>query len=235
MRRQVRLDGMVSRPDFGAKKIVRSANADSGTHDWQYVQLKIEAADLEAAPWFATVTVASAGKGTVWFDDVSCVETPANGLVNRPPRIDGNGEDQSASAELVNRLPNGDFESLDESGWAIGWKKPTLWTWFRNDYYAFTGWSHFDAKLFRGSATVDRMLSFGGGNSMRMTVFPGDNFAVESEPIHFDQTTACPIEVRAMVTADNLRTLEIMARDERRELAPAGRFPGRRHAGAWRV
>src|SRR5947208_668257 len=77
----------VAQPPFGRKSIVRSINSSGKTHDWQYVELKVDAADLEAAPWFATVTLTSAGKGKVWFDDLSCVETPASGLANHSPEI----------------------------------------------------------------------------------------------------------------------------------------------------
>src|SRR6185437_1769218 len=206
--------------------ITRSATIPGQTHDWQYVEVKVEAADLEAAPWFAAVTLSSGGKGTVWFDDISCVETPTMGIANRPPQMDANGADPSANVELVNRLGNGDFELLDETGWAAGWKKPTLWTWFRNDYYTFTGWSHSDAKAFRGSAVIDRLLAFSGNASLRMIAFPGDNFAVESDAMQLNQDTARPIEVRAMVKADNLRTLEIMARDERGRWIRQGDFLG---------
>lgn len=220
-----RLEELASQVTFGKKIVTRTVSAAPKTHDWQYVEAKIDAGELESAPWYATVTVSSGGKGTAWFDDVSCVETAASGLVNRPPSIDGPAA-QAAAAELVNRLPNGGFESLDESGWARGWKKPALWTWFRNDYYSFTGWSHSDSKSFRGSAVVDRMISWSGNASLRMNVFPGDNFAVESDAIALNQDKARPIEVRAMVKADNLRTLEIMGRDERGGWVRQGDFLG---------
>ncbi len=57
-------------------------------------------------------------------------------------------------------------------------------------------------------------------------MLPGDNFAVQSRPIELDQIRARPLEVRAMVKADHLRTLEIMARDEKGEWLPQGDFLG---------
>ena len=221
-----RFDEFTSQVTFGKKIVQRSATAAGQTHDWQYLEARVEAAELESAPWFATVIVSSGGKGAVWFDDVSCVENAMTGLLNHPPRIDAPAGAETPTTELVNRLPNGGFESLDESGWARGWNKPALWTWFRNDYYTFTGWSHSESKSFRGSAVIDRMISSAGNASLRMNVFPGDNFAVESAPIQLNQDAARPIEVRAMVKADNLRTLEIMGRDERGAWLRQGDFLG---------
>ena len=125
-----------------------------------------------------------------------------------------------------NRLPNGGFEQLGRDGWPQGWSRPALWTWFRNDYYAWTGWSHADRKEFRGGAAVDRVVVHSGRASLRMTVLPGDNFAVQGPALDLRQPAARPIEVRAMVKADNLRTLEIMARDETGDWLPQGDFLG---------
>jgi hypothetical protein len=199
---------------FGQKIVERSAIAAAGTHDWQYVEIRVEAAELEPAPWFATVTVSSGGKGTVWFDDLSCAEPASPGLPVKQPSLDVATAAEPAPVELRNLVSNGGFEYDDAKGWAKGWKQLALWTWFRNEYYAFTGWSHFNSKTFRGTAVIDRLLPFSGVAALRLNVFPGDNFAVESEPIVLNQKSAHPIEVRAMVKTDNLRTLEIMARDQ---------------------
>ncbi len=184
-----------------------------GTHDWEYKEVRfdqgldpeLDPERLKGTPHWLTVGLVARG-GTVWFDDASCVEEP---LPTQP-----------------NRVANAGFEALGKDGWPESWSKPALWTWFRNDYYTWTGWSHSDAKTFRGGATSDRMLAFSGNASLRLTVFPGDNFAVESAPIKLDQDKPRPLEVRAMAKADNLRTLEIMAKDEGGEWLPQGDFLG---------
>jgi hypothetical protein len=220
-----RFDELAPQVTFGRKIIERTATARGGSHDWEFVEVRIEAAEIEPAPWFATVTLTAGAKGTVWFDDASCVEVATRGFVAAQPSVDALVA-EPVEVNLMNRLPNGDFEARDSSGWAKGWKRPALWTWFRNDYYTFTGWSHSESKTFRGSAVIDTMISHTGAASLRMNVFPGDNFAVAGEPIRLDQQRAHPIEVRAMVKADQLRTLEIMARDESGRWLRQGDFLG---------
>ena len=194
-------------PTIGKATANASVSFSAGTHDWEYKEARIDPDDLKGTPFYATVSVASPGKGgTVWFDDVSCAEEPDP---NQP-----------------NRLANASFEALDGKEYPSGWSQPVLWTWWRNDYYLFTGWSHSEAKTWRGSVAADRMLSFKGNASLRFTVFPGDNFAVASDPIVLNQDRPRPIEVRAMVKADNLRTLEIMAQDETGQWLPQGDFLG---------
>ena len=194
-------------PTVGKSVTNASVAFSPGTHDWEYKEARIEPDDLKGTPFYATVTIASPGKGgTVWFDDASCVEEP--------------------DPSQPNRVANASFEALDGQGYPTGWSRPTLWTWWRNDYYLFTGWSHSEAKTWRGSAVADRMLAFRGNASLRFTVFPGDNFAVASDPIALNQDRPRPIEVRAMVKADNLRTLEIMAQDESGQWLPQGDFLG---------
>ncbi|MBM4032311.1 MAG: hypothetical protein FJ291_11045 [Planctomycetes bacterium] len=193
----------------------RSVAFSGGTHDWEYKEVRFDVGldpeldpeRLKGTPHWLTVGLVARG-GTVWFDDPSCVEQPG-----------GTGVHACGPA-------NAGFEALDKEGWPEGWSKPALWTWFRNDYYTWTGWSHHDAKAFRGGAVSDRMLAFSGNASLRFTVFPGDNFAVESAPIALNQDKPRPLEVRAMVKADNLRTLEIMAKDEAGQWLPQGDFLG---------
>jgi hypothetical protein len=202
-----------ARPNYENSPLADSSKVDAavsfsaGSHDWQYREVKIDPAHLKGVPFFATVGIVSPGKGgTMWFDEVSCVE--------------------ALSPEQPNRVANAGFEALDPDGWARDWLRPVSWTWFRQSYYSFTGWSHGDVNQIRGSAAIDRMISFSGHRSLRFSVLPGDNFAVQSRPIELDQTRARPLEVRAMVKADHLRTLEIMARDERGEWLPQGDFLG---------
>jgi hypothetical protein len=183
------------------------ATFSAGTHDWEYREVRIDPAQLTGAPFFVTIILyASSQGGTTWFDDVSCVDEP--------------------SRDQPNRLANAGFEAADPSGWPEGWEKPAQWTWFRNTYYLFTGWSHVNNRETRGSAGLDPLLSFGGGRSLRLTVFPGDNLAVQSAPIILNQDRPRSIEARAMVKADRLRALEIMAQDETGQWLPQGDFLG---------
>lgn len=219
-------------------KAVAQTGFSAGTHDWEYREVRIvpksfkppkageanlddlekkkddldtgddvtaeeKFVEYEGAPYWVTVQVVNHG-GTVWFDDVSCAE-------------DAKG--------TSDRMPDGGFEEV-EKDWPKGWSRPQQWGWFRNTYYAFTGWSHWKSQEPRGSAVLDETPAFQGERSLRFNVFPGDNFAVHSDPIELNQTAACPLEVRAMVKADNLRTLEIMAQDERGQWLPQGDFLG---------
>jgi hypothetical protein len=196
-------------------RLVCSASFAAGTQDWHWRQVRIDpkldsdltGEGLKGTPFYVTVALVNRSRtGTVWFDDASCVEPV----------------DPGASS----LLSNGGFEALDANGWPTGWAAPALWTWFRNTYYTWTGWSHSDSKIFRGGATVDRGLTFSGNASLRMTVLPGDNFAVASPLVTLNQDKPHPLEVRAMVKADNLRTLEIMALDEAGQPLPQGDFLG---------
>jgi hypothetical protein len=204
-----------SRKAVSRSRTTRAVSFSPGTHDWQYREVRIDpkaAAGAEphrlgAAPFFVSVALVARGRGgTVWFDDVSCVELP--------------------DPAQPNRLANAGFESLDAEGWPAGWSRPVPWTWFRNTYYSWTGWSHQDRRTFRGGAAADRALSFGGNCCLRLTVLPGDNFAVAGAAVTLNQPAPRPIEVRAMVKADNLRTLEIMAQDEGGRWLPQGDFLG---------
>ena len=178
-----------------------------GTHDWEYRQIRIEPGKIKSAPVHGNhLGRIQRQGGTVWFDDVTCVEEP--------------------SPDQPNRLANAGFEATDGDGWAANWSKPAMWTWIRNPYYNFTGWSHQADWTWRGGATVDPWIAYSGGRSLRLTAFPGDNFAVGSDAIQLNQTRPHPIELRAMVKGDNLRTLEIMAQDETGQWLPQGDFLG---------
>jgi len=207
----VTIDGAV-RQGYESTRPVRQGRAtasvsfSAGTHDWEFKELRIDPERLKGTPFFATVALASRGKGVVWFDDSSCVE--------------------EADPAQPNRVANAGFEALDEAGWPRGWSRPARWTWFRNTYYSWTGWSHAGRKTFRGGAVLDRMIAFSGNASLRFNVLPGDNFAIQSAPIILNQDRPRPIEVRAVVKADNLRTLEIMAQDENGGWLPQGDFLG---------
>ena len=223
----------------------RAIAFSGGTHDWEYKEVRfdqgldpeLDRERLKGTPHWLSVGLVARG-GTVWFDDASCVEEPSPALPNRVANASFEALGPSFVVPPSGGLPKGRAEEREEppkggttnvpgnGDWPVGWSRPALWTWFRNDYYTWTGWSHGEAKTFRGGAAGDRMLAFSGNASLRFTVFPGDNFAVESAPITLNQDKPRPLEVRAMVKADNLRTLEIMAKDESDQWLPQGDFLG---------
>lgn len=209
-----------ARADFERSPSVRTSAVtgavafSAGTHGWEYREIRIDPSPApegrphyDGTPFLVTISIDSPGKGGVaWFDDVSCVEDP--------------------SLDPPDRLPNGGFEALAPDGWAAGWLRAVPWSWFRRRYYLFTGWSHGDSERFRGGARIDDLLAFRGRRSLCLTILPGDQLAVRSAPIRLDQPSPRPIEVRAMVKADNLRTIEILASDETGEWLPQGDFLG---------
>ncbi|HET6426793.1 MAG TPA: hypothetical protein VFJ30_00170, partial [Phycisphaerae bacterium] len=162
--------------EVGRSRLVRSVSFAAGAQDWHWRQVRIDpkldpdlaGEALKGTPFYVTVALVSRCRtGTVWFDDASCVEPV-----------------EPAADSL---LSNGGFEALDANGWPAGWAAPALWTWFRNTYYTWTGWSHGDSKVFWGAAAADRGVTFSGSASLRMTVLPGDNFAVASSPVTLNQ------------------------------------------------
>ncbi|CAN0176354.1 unnamed protein product, partial [Phaeothamnion confervicola] len=128
--------------------------------------------------------------------------------------------------DAKNLLPNPDFSKTDDRGAIQAWSSPILWSWFRNEYYTWTGWSHSNEKAWRGNSSLDPLVTYNGKPTLRFDVYPGDNFAVASTPVALNQSKIQPLEVRALVKADNLRTLEIMAQDETGHWLPQGDFLG---------
>lgn len=225
--REARLDPK----QLAAPKLEAPGLAGSGASEEEPEDEDLEKGETGAfypgTPFWVTVSIAFPGKGgTAWFDDVSCLDGPE--LSHEDAKTqgrDGHRGVASRKPSLPNLLANASFEALDDKGWAKAWDKPAPWDWFRNTYYVFTGWSH-GAGHIRGGAVIDRMISFDGNASLRFNVLPGDSFAVRSAPIELDQDKPRPIEVRAMVKADNLRTLEIMAVDQGGALLRQGDFLG---------
>ncbi len=177
-----------------------------GTHGWEYKEIRVDPAQFAGTPQWIVVSVTGAGEGITWFDDVSLIEAPLP--TERNP------------------LPNPGFEETGADGWPARWGRSERWTWFRSEYYLFTGWTHSENKVTRGGAVPDPWIAFSGERSLRCTVYPGDNLAVASQPIELNQDRPRPIELRAMVKTDRLRTLELMGQDERGEWLPQGDFLG---------
>lgn len=189
--------GTEPKPVTDQGKQTRAVSFSAGSHDWEYRELTIDPAHT---PFFAKISLQSSD-GTVWFDDVSCQEPPPG---------------------LLNLLPQGAFDGPDLTGWS----EPRPWSWFRTDYYNWTGWSHPPGGRARGTAALDSLVRWSGSSSLRMTALPGDSFALASKPVLLRQSAARPLEVRAMVRADNLRGFEIMAQDENGAWLPQGDFLG---------
>ncbi len=184
----------------GKRKSVAFAK---GTHEWEYQEI-ILPADAAAGPVSsATVHLINRGEGSVWFDGAFAVEEEAK--------------------EERNLLPNGTFQTV-ENGWPVGWSKPELWSWSRQEYYRFAGWSHEAGKMVGGIAWP--RLGPGGGRVLQLTVLPGDNISVHAYALALNQSDARPLRVAAWVRADNLRWFEIMAKDENGEWLPQQDFAG---------
>lgn len=190
--------------EYGSEKPRRSTVPyAAGTHDWEYQEITLPA-DLDlGAPHAAVVRLTYQGKGTVWFDGVRAEE--------------------AVRSDEVNLVANPGFESLAED-FPAEWSRPVLWSWSRREYYRFTGWSHEEGRMVGGALPVP--MGHSGSRSLQLTVLPGDNLAVKSQPITLNQTEARPLEVAAWVKADNLRWLEIMAQDEKGNWLPQQDFAG---------
>lgn len=189
--------GQAASPLNAATHQETSVAFEAGSHDWQYRELVV----TPKGPLHYLGVVLEARGGTVWFDDVQVKEAPA--------------------ADEVNLVPNGGFEVVPG-----GWSPPQLWGWFRNEYYTFTGWSHEHKRDWRGTVAHDPLIHWQGRSALRFQVYPGDNFSVAGPTVALKQQRAHPLELRAMVRADQLRTLELMAQDEKGEWLPQGDFLG---------
>jgi hypothetical protein len=197
--------GFGVQPREAQTPLSRQVEFSHSPHDWQYREVLLAPGELPTAPHFCTVTLEGGGRDArVWFDDVSVREFVGN--------------------EEVNLLPHGSFDLQDAAGAPAGWTQPQLWTWFRNNYYNWTGWTHERETSWRGSVALDRLVRANGAASLRFQVFPGDNFAVSSRPVSLKGATL--LEARAMVRTDNIKTIELMAQDETGQWLPQGDFLG---------
>lgn len=171
-----------------------------GTADWQRVEI------TSPEPWPAATQMAitvECSEGTLWVDDVFLEEIPLG----------------------KNLAANGDLEQIDANGWPRGHSQPEVFWWFRFDYYSWTGWGHdggygcqvaeridlVPGYQWRGGTAVDSLVSHSGRNSLRFTVYPGDNFGVLGPAVDVDGTK--PFEVGAWVKADRIHQVELMAVD----------------------
>ncbi|MDA0839247.1 MAG: hypothetical protein O2857_15875 [Planctomycetota bacterium] len=181
-------------------KNMTEAPIPGGTYDWQCINV------ASPDPWAAANQMAitiECSEGALWADDAFLEEMPLGS----------------------NLAVNGNFEKLDARGWPQGYSQPEVFWWYRFDYYSWTGWSHdggYGCQLaeridlvpgyqWRGHAAVDTLLSHSGRNSLRLAVYPGDNFGVLGPPVAIDGTK--PFEVGAWVRADRIHQVELMVVD----------------------
>ncbi|MGC8669452.1 MAG: hypothetical protein ACP5VE_15200 [Chthonomonadales bacterium] len=179
--------------------VTLTAPFDAGTHDWQYQEIVVPPHPELGVAHAAVFKLTHEGRGTAWFDGCSAVEAP-------PPTD-------------PNLLPPDAFRTSPD-----GTLHPVLWTWSRSTYYRFTGWSHENGSMLGGAAWVP--AGYTSGRVIQLTVLPGDNLAVTSKPVSINQSEPRALRISAWVWADNLRWLEIMARDEHGEWIPQEDFAG---------
>lgn len=179
--------------------VTMSVSFNAGSHDWQYEEVLFPPHPELGVAHAAVFKLTHTGRGTAWFDGCLAVEDP-------PP----------ADANL---LPQDAFRT--SPGRSL---KTVLWTWSRNTYYRFTGWSHGNGSMQGGAEWVPAGRT--GDPAIQITVLPGDNAAVVSKPITINQTEPRALRISAWVWADNLRWMEIMARDEHGEWIPQQDFAG---------
>jgi hypothetical protein len=183
-----------------------SAPIPTGTFEWQSVEITLRAAawlERAAAPpdpmgplLPGTVRVAIQYKGAAGQIEIGGVE-----LIEPGP-------------SSPNLLPNGGFEATDASGYPAGWERPQKYRYFPPGlYYLFNTWhnARFDN---RGPVSGDRLVTHGGGASLRMTLASGDETSVASAEIALNQAEPRFIEVAAWVKTDRLCALQIDAVDE---------------------
>jgi hypothetical protein len=173
----------------------------SGTHDWQYAEIAVPAVAELGSAHAAVVRLEFQGEGKAWFDGAAATEQPAG------------DEPNLLGAEVW--AGKGDGRPGPDTA---------LWPWSRREYYRFTGWSHEKGAMKGGARYAD-----GGHNAslpVELVVQPGDNLAVCSRPIQLNQSQPRVLEVSAWVRAQDLRWLEIMAKDETGQWLPQQDFSG---------
>lgn len=119
-----------------------------------------------------------------------------------------------------NLLPNAGFEQADAKGYPAGWSPQRKWRAIGPTYYVWTDWNHHFREN-RGAVTVDPLIAFGGKQSLRIDVYPGDEKYIESDAIPLNQAAPELIEVAGYVRADRARIIDIRCVDEEGVPLPA--------------
>jgi hypothetical protein len=193
----------------------------TGTFDWQWVEVKLAAADwLKAAQDAAAknpkeaADVAKAGLTLPGTARVAIHYQAKEGQVEVE-----RAELVSAGPESPNLLTHGGFDDDDQNelllpGYPTGWSKPEKYRTFPGRlYYLFNTW-HNAASDNRGTVSGDRMVAHSGLRSLRMIVPSGDEVSVSSPVVTLNQKEARLIEVSAWVKTDRLCMLNLDAVDD---------------------
>src|SRR5688572_12045189 len=115
--------------------------------------------------------------------------------------------------DTPNLLANAGFEKADDKGHPAGWSEQRKWRAIGPTYYVWTDWNHHFREN-RGPVGVDPLHAYGGKQSLRMDVYPGDEKYIESDLISLNQATPEVIEVAGYVRADRARVIDIRCVDE---------------------
>lgn len=191
--------GTVTPPTVSAETVF-----PAGSYDWRWITLT-----LPAAQWLEAVNNSESNGQAL----------PGTASVSL--RYQGEGEVKIAQVELTESGPEspnlfeyGSFETVDDSGYPLGWSRTRKYTWFPpGNYYIFNTWHNttFDD---RGPVGSDKLIARRGDRSLKMIVAAGDEKFVISDPIKLNQRDARLIEVHAWIKTDRLTQLQLDAVDE---------------------
>lgn len=188
-----------------------SASLPSGTFVWQWVELRLPAAQwLKAAQEAAAKDPkekAEAARNGAALPGVASVAVRYAGASGRI-EIE-RAELTAAEAAAPNLLQNGGFESKDTAGWPVGWNRPEKYRYFPPAlYYLFNTW-HNGPSENRGFVARDTLIPHDGSASLKMVVPAGDEVQVASAPIALNQVEPRLIEVSVWVKTDQVNMLQI--------------------------
>ncbi len=188
-----------------------SASLPSGTFVWQWVELRLPAAQwLKAAQEAAAKDPkekAEAARNGAALPGVASVAVRYAGASGRI-EIE-RAELTAAEAAAPNLLQNGGFESKDTAGWPVGWNRPEKYRYFPPAlYYLFNTW-HNGPLENRGFAARDTLIPHDGSASLKMVVPSGDEVQVASAPVALNQVEPRLIEVSVWVRTDQVNMLQI--------------------------
>jgi len=170
------------------------------SQDWTRLELVLPAEEIVAAwkkrpqtPNALSFNASVLGEGRVLIDSASAAEE---------------------RADRTNLLAHGGFEQLDAEGYPSGWSRQRKYSVHPpQHYYIWTGWHHYMREN-RGEVASDNLLSRSGTRSLRMSVPPGDEKYVESDPVPLNQQEPALIEVSMYVRSDRLRDFDVHAVNE---------------------
>jgi hypothetical protein len=188
-----------------------SAPLPAGTFAWQWVELRLAAAEwLKAAEEAAArdpKEAAAKAQGGTALPGVVSVTLRYSGPAGRI-EIE-RAELVAAEPEAPNLLANGGFDAQDAASWPVGWSRPEKYRYFPPAlYYLFNTWHNAPFEN-RGLVARDMLMPHSGQASLKMVVPAGDEVQVISAPIALNQTEPRLIEVSVWVRTDQLNMLQI--------------------------